>query len=333
MAYYQLPVVSVILPLFNAELFLVQAIDSILNQTIVNFELIVVNDGSTDKSLDLVYSYNDKRLIVINNEENKGLIYSLNKGIEVAKGKYIARMDADDIALPQRLQKQVDFLEENPSIALVGGYAEFIDDKGTVFQHCKVPITHEDIVQKIFISNCFIHPCVMFRASVIKELGGYRTEAIHAEDYDLWLRIIQKHNVANIPEILIQYRIHANQISQCKLKLQRASADKARFAAFKNYSRLYKNQNFTAIKPLTVFQRLRGVSPSVGSDYLGWIRLYKSMGSFSKANRLTLTAIFLAPFFIDLYLLLLPSAVVKVAYNISLTVKWYIHKINTFLKK
>jgi len=292
--------ITAIIPVYNAEYFLKPAIDSILNQTFKDFELLAINDGSTDSSLEILTSFKDSRLKIINNDKNRGIIYTLNRGINEAKGKYIARMDADDIALPERLALQVDYLEKNPNVVLLGGCAEVINQRGKVFDTLTIPLTHKDILNNIFSSNCFIHPSVMFHKSVAQRLGAYDTNAQHAEDYDLWLRIIQEHQVANLPQPLIQYRVHPDQISQTKIKKQRQAADRARFKALKVFE-----QQGQAIRPkvkkTTRLDRLYGRDQTIGSDYIGWMDIYRKMGHEELVRPLVLPAIRTAPLCRRLY--------------------------------
>jgi glycosyltransferase involved in cell wall biosynthesis len=296
------PKVSVLLPIYNAEAFLREAVESILAQTFSDFELLAINDGSTDHSREILTSFSDSRLKIIDNDGNRGLIYTLNRGIEHAKGEFIARMDADDIALPERLALQIRFLDENPNVALVGGQTELIDSYSKSFKLCQLPQTHDEIITKIFTANCFVHPSVLFRANVIRNLGGYREEALHAEDYDLWLRIIEHYDVANLAEILVRYRIHSNQVSLRKLCIQRAIADKVRFAAFERCKLKGRVSTSIIVARISIWQRLWGKVPSAGADYIDWIDTYHLMGRDDLAQQLVLKAIIVAPLCKQLYL-------------------------------
>ena len=293
--------VTVIVPIYNADLFLKQSIESILAQTYSDFELLAINDGSTDTSGKTLESFSDERLKIINNDRNLGLIYTLNRGIKEAKGKYIARMDADDIANPERLALQVSFLEKHSEVALLGGGADLIDENGTSFMPMSPPCLHKEIIEKIFLGSCFIHPSVMFRTNVVRKLGGYRAEALHAEDYDLWLRIIQYHEVANLAEKLIQYRVHPGQVSQRQLRQQRSSADNARFEAYNRFKQMGTPIPDDDNIHNTLWQHLAGVTPSLGGDYLRWIYRYRAMGRDDLANKLIIPGIASAPLCKELY--------------------------------
>lgn len=202
------------MPVYNGEQFLKEAIDSILNQTFSNFEFLIINDGSTDQSKKIVESYNDNRICFINNEENKGLIFTLNRGLETAQGKYIARMDQDDISFNDRLKKQYDFLEENLNVALVGGWAEIINENGKKIGTYKTPVNHHEIKFDLLFHNPFIHGTIFFRKDLVRGVGGYNEKNEHAEDYGLYSTMIRNHKITNLPEFLIKYRIHNNSIGQ-----------------------------------------------------------------------------------------------------------------------
>lgn len=200
--------VSVVLPAYNAELYIKESIDSILAQTFTNFELIVLNDGSTDKTEDIILSYQDNRIVYVKNEQNLGLIRTLNKGIALAKGKYIARMDADDISFPNRFAKQVGFLEEHPDYVICGTSAyRFNED----FSHKKVfnvPIDDENIRVRLFFNNAFIHPSVMFRTETIRTHNlSFNENYKYAEDYYFWMDLLQHGKGFNLKEKLLYYRV------------------------------------------------------------------------------------------------------------------------------
>ena len=213
-----MPVVSVILPFYNAALYLREAIDSILAQTFTDFELLLVNDGSTDGSESIIQSYTDERIRYIKNETNSGLIFSLNRGIELAGGEWIARMDADDIALPRRLEKQLSFLTINPS-ALLATTVKLIDDSGISLPDWKDDIAHTTALQiRKFLpkNNCIAHPTVMGKASLFKRYQYVQNQK-YSEDYDLWLRLSADGvTIAKLAEPLLYYRILPTSITRFK---------------------------------------------------------------------------------------------------------------------
>ena len=207
--------VSVLMPLYNASQYLREAIESILQQTFQHFEFVIINDGSTDNSEQIILQYSDPRIRYFHNEENKGLVYTLNKGLELCQGAYIARMDADDISHPDRLKKQVDFMIQNPKVGVLGSWMKTIP-RGKIH---KKPCSNEEIKASMFFNNPFAHPTVMLRKSVI-ENHRYDHNFLHIEDYEFWIRLASKMEMANLPEVLLEYRIHDLQISMENSRFQ-----------------------------------------------------------------------------------------------------------------
>jgi glycosyltransferase involved in cell wall biosynthesis len=205
------PLVSVILPVYNAEKFLKKSVRSVTAQSYKNLEIIIINDCSTDNSGLILEQLQkkDARIIILSNETNSGISKTLNKGIEKSNGKYIARMDADDICFNDRIEKQVSFLEENKSIAICGCSFIKIDENGKTVGRVIYPT--DDIVLKaeLFFYCPFAHPAMMMRRTVLNETGLYQDYA-PAEDYELWLRIAEKFQVANLADNLVYYRTHSS---------------------------------------------------------------------------------------------------------------------------
>lgn len=215
------PLVSVLMSVYNGERYLREAIESILAQTFTDFEFLIINDGSTDGSLDIILSYTDTRIRLIDNAENIGLTKSLNKGISLARGKYIARMDADDISLVERLEKQVRFLEVEKEYVIIGTGAYLIDDSGDEIGKLDRPFTYDEILGHIFFFNPVIHPSVMFHREIIIKIGCYDTSIPKAQDYELWFRIIGKNmKIRNLPSLLIKHREHKNSIESASFDEQ-----------------------------------------------------------------------------------------------------------------
>lgn len=209
----QAVLVSIILPVYNAEAFLKEAIQSILKQSYSNWELILIDDGSKDRSLDIMQSYKDNRIKVYSLHSNQGIISALNKGIALAKGKYIARMDADDMAFPERLKKQVVFLEKHPHIGLLGTQVQIINQGGKRnFRERLHPHTHELIQLRSLFFCSFYHSTVMVRSHLLKASPYEAT--VKAEDYFLWVKLLQQTQGANLAEALLQFRRHASNISK-----------------------------------------------------------------------------------------------------------------------
>jgi glycosyltransferase involved in cell wall biosynthesis len=206
------PMVTVLMPVYNAGGYLAPAIESILQQTFRDFELLIVNDASTDGSQEVLRSFSDKRIRVLENKNNLGLAHSLNRGLEVATGEFIARQDADDLSHPERLESQVQFLKAHQDIALVGTQAIIIDESGR-YKRVLLDRPHEHIAIKwdLLFDNSFVHTSVMFRKSIVRDnLGGYDPSYGACEDYDLWSRIADVGRVANLSRHLVSHRMHSS---------------------------------------------------------------------------------------------------------------------------
>ena len=204
---------------YNTEKYLSEAIESILNQTYSDFEFIIIDDGSTDKSLEIIqqYAQKDKRIRVILNKENIGLAKSLNKGIAQAKGKYIARMDADDISLSVRLQVQFNFLESNPEISVVGSNYTQIDSNGIKSHASNRPCSPARVWWGLFFDNMIAHPTVMMSRSIFTDGGiQYNEQVSVAQDFELWHQVIKKYDISNLADALLLYRVHNNSVSESK---------------------------------------------------------------------------------------------------------------------
>ncbi len=201
--------ISVIFPAYNAEKYISEAIESILSQTFHDFELIIVDDGSTDNTRSIIekFSKKDSRIRPLFNEKNLGVVESLNRAIDISKGKYIARMDHDDISLPERLATQIRFFEEHPEIAAVGSNVILIDDKGDTIGIRRLPETPEEIGKFLVLGNQLVHPTVMLRREVFGVVGKYK-KVLHAEDYHLWIEMVKKGlKLYNIQIPLMKYRM------------------------------------------------------------------------------------------------------------------------------
>ena len=210
------------MPVYNAEKYLNESIESILNQTFTDFEFLIFNDGSTDNTEKIISSYNDERIIFSNKQINVGYAKHLVNGIKISVGRYIARIDADDISLPTRLEKQVKFLDNNQDIAVVGSHATHIDSNGKLICHRKLPVNlNSNLLYIILGKNPLIHPGTMFRKKIVESIGGYREDYMPSEDIDLWLRLYQNGYVSeNIAEYLTKVRIHQLQISKTDNRIQ-----------------------------------------------------------------------------------------------------------------
>ena len=222
------PAVTVLMPVYNAAAYVKEAIQSILQQSYSDFELLIINDGSTDHSVSVIESITDKRIVLLHNEHNLGLIETLNKGFQLAKGNYIARMDADDVAHPERLNLQVRYMDAFPECGVFGSaYQEFSSaGKGKTVTFSN---NHDLLKTVLFFNSCMSHPTVMFRKALLTEHQvRYAHEYKHAEDYALWVQLIDKTRFSNSPLPLLKYRLHASQVSSSHNLEQQQTADRIR---------------------------------------------------------------------------------------------------------
>lgn len=217
------PLVSVIMPVYNSERYLKEAIESILNQTFQDFEFLIFDDGSTDNSKEIIKEYVDKddRIVPFFSEINCGYVVHLNKGIELAKGEFIARMDSDDISLPTRFEKQIDFLKKNPHIGVLGSSTILINEDGKEIGAFKKETDYQLLHFLSYFMNPISHPTVMFRKEIVFYLKGYRLEYMPAEDYNLWVRALKHTKVASLKESLLTYRVHSKSISKARSHKQK----------------------------------------------------------------------------------------------------------------
>lgn len=227
----ELLAISVILPIYKEPInWISKAIDSILNQTFSNFELIIINDSPLREENDLFVlelMKQDLRIKYIKNESNLGITASLNKGLDLAKGKYIARMDADDISMLKRFEMQYDFMEKNQDVVLCGASATLINAKNKVIGERFYPSKNEDIREMLILENCIIHPTFFFKRSIVDlHKIRYSEEYPCAEDYDFINKISDLGKLHNLKEKLIDYRISNTQTSTSKIKIQIKSSDK-----------------------------------------------------------------------------------------------------------
>lgn len=216
------PVISVVMPVYNGAEFLATAIKSILNQTFFDFEFIIVNDGSTDDSPNIIdeFARSDNRIKIITNLSPLGKAGDKAKemGIQLSRGKYIAIMDADDVAKPRRLEMQFNFMEKNPDVFLCGTWAEYIDKKEEVFLEWRPDTEHEKIVANLYYKNSIIHPTFFFRNENFED-GFYETKYNYYNDYYTQFKWIRKgKKLANVPEILLSYRLSGSSTTQSSIK-------------------------------------------------------------------------------------------------------------------
>lgn len=294
------PTISVIMPVYNGEKFLSMAIDSILEQSFEDFEFIIIDDGSSDGTEGIIKSYSDPRIVYLNNQSNKGLSHSLNLGIKRALGQYIARMDADDISSNNRFETQINYLEKNNEVDILGSAAYLIDENDKIFGKANKPKSHIEIMWQSLFSTPLIHPTIMGRTAIFKD-NFYDESAKNSEDYELWSRLLfeKKAILHNLDIPLINYRVHSksftrsldpkmqhnslkNQLSNIEhyLKLNHAEKElimefgatgyidtfsmlKITLLYFKVFYMFIKLENLKAINKLQIFTRLINIIFSI----------------------------------------------------------------------
>jgi glycosyltransferase involved in cell wall biosynthesis len=249
------PLISVIIPIYNSESYVGEALESIINQAYKNLEIILVDDGSTDKSLVIVekYAESDKRIVILRNGNNSGIVVSLNKGISYCHGKYVARMDSDDWSFPYRISKQVEFLEKNPDVVICGGSIEIVDVNMKHLNYRLYPLTDKKVRSVIFMFSPYAHPSVMYRAEAVRKAGLYDNSFLWAEDYDLYFRLGMIGKFSNLHEPLLKLRTHKNSVSQTRLKKQELMTLLVRFKSWISYG-----------YPLTFFNLIYSIAQLVG---------------------------------------------------------------------
>ncbi len=251
------PAISVIFPFFNAEKYIEEALVSILAQTFSDFELIAIYDDSNDKSLEIISSFYDRRIKIFRNNITSGLIACLNKALNLAGGKYIARMDADDISLPTRFEKQVKLLDENPEIGVCSTWIEFFGETNEI---AKFPENHDEIYLKFLLGVQVGHANSMIRANIINHHNiRYDPDFIYSEDTNLWVRLLEYTTFANIPEVLYMYRKYNDQITMRYSDLVKDSFNRSINIHFKNILRklqMDEHNNFILFPSLTTLEQI-----------------------------------------------------------------------------
>jgi len=229
------PLVSVVMPAYNAEKYISEAIESILNQSFKDFEFIIVNDASTDGTSSIIKKYAelDNRIIILNNEKNLNIAKSRNKGVEKATGKYIVTMDSDDRALPNRLQEQYDYLNLHKDVSISIGNINVMDENG-VFQYTReYPKEDMELRSKVYKFNPFPNPTIMCRREVYEKVGKYDNQYVPIDDFDFWLRAGVYFKFGNCDKIVLNYRIAKKSASHSKIRRTEKITFKLRWKAFK----------------------------------------------------------------------------------------------------
>jgi glycosyltransferase involved in cell wall biosynthesis len=219
------PKVTVLMSVYNGEIYLREAIESILSQTFRDFEFIILNDGSEDDSAQIIERYCDTRIKVVENRQNLGLTRSLNRGLSMAQGEYIARMDADDISFPNRLGAQVGFLDSNPEVGVLGTGFQLIDQLGKTGETLLFPGEHGLLRWMMcFFFNPVAHPTVMMRREMVSMAGGYNEQLSTSQDFDLWRRLSELTCLSNLPEVFLYLRKHKGNVSSTRFQQQQENS-------------------------------------------------------------------------------------------------------------
>jgi glycosyltransferase involved in cell wall biosynthesis len=219
------PKVSVVMSVHNEERYVSKAIQSILEQTFSDFEFIIIDDGSAGRTTEILggYQQEDTRIMALRHQLKKGLAQSLNEGIRMARGRYIARMDADDISLPTRLEKQVAFLDMHPEVGLVGTLCYEVDEKDAIVRKWVLPSSPSDVRKALLDLNPLVHSSVMIRKEVFDDIGYYNETLQYSQDYELWLRIARQYEIANLSEPLVMLRVDLEKAMKKDAKARRHS--------------------------------------------------------------------------------------------------------------
>lgn len=267
------PLISVIMPVYNCVLYIEQSINSILKQTFKDFELIIIDDCSFDGTIEILKKFDDPRIKIIENLSNKGVSSSTNKGFKLAQGKYIARMDGDDIAVKDRFEKQLRILEDNQDIFVCGSLVQYLGGTNSIIQYKE---THREIITELLISCSVCMGAAMFRRKDLKSYF-YDEKKRSGEDYDFWSKIVGLGEFYNIQEVLLLYRVHENQASK-KHKTQQIIDDvKIQLSLFKkiNYNSLkYTDELLTKILLVNNF-----ISPKEFVLFINWIEVLQKINN------------------------------------------------------
>lgn len=295
-----MPEVTVVMPVYNAQDYLITAVESILNQSYCDFEFIIIDDGSIDNSYQILneYALKDSRIVLIR-RENKGLVYTLNQACDLAKGAFIARMDADDEALPERLAIQVDFLKTHREISVAGGQVELIDSDGWPIMTMGELTQHADIDQAHMRGEggAIIHPAATLRKELLHEVGGYSESYTCAEDLDLWLRMAEVGQLANCSEVILKYRQHVDSIGSSRREEQYLSAKRAVMDAHDRRGIQFTETAFPEYKK----------TPSLAALYLKWGWWSLGANNVATARKYALRRLRATPFNTESIKLLLAS--------------------------
>ena len=309
-----MPQVTVIIPIYNTARYLGEALESIARQTFPDFEVLLFDDGSTDTSVEIArgVAARDARFVLLGGK-HQGYTHWLNMGLEQARGDLIARMDADDVSVRHRFERQVLYLKGHPECCLVGTQATRIDAEGLSIGLWAVPCEHDEIDQRHIngASGQIIHPTVMMRASVARKIGGYRREFEPAEDYDLFLRMAEIGRLANLSESLLRYRLHSGSVTLSRVEAQRRAASQGLAEAWKRRE-----------KPGPIPTAKEGAKiPSSEDLYWWYARLSFNDGQFATSRKYARRLLLNRPGDVRRWVLLLAACLGPVALSLKRVIR------------
>lgn len=325
------------MPVHNGERFIGAAINSILSQTYTHIELLVVDDASTDRTPEIVNTYTDRRLRLLRNPQCLGVSASRNRAMTEARAPYVAFLDADDIAYPQRLEMQIAYLEKHPMVALVGSHLDYIDAEGEFLYSEKPgqrPCEPAALRWELLRRACILPSTATGRTKVLIDAGGFPQQMHYAEDHDLWCRIAVNHDLAIMPERLVAYRHHPNQATFKKIRKAYYATQACIAEARQRYvaAGIISPNSHSS---LTIWERIRGVPGSLGATYSQWAELHSwALQQHRQALPLAVTALLHAPLNYRawrtmghcLEKLLIPQPIAK-------TLRWYGAKLSRALNR
>jgi len=267
------PLISVLLPTYNCDKYINECIDSILCQTYSNFELLIIDNCSTDNTVNLIKEYKDERIKLTVKEKNSGIVDSLNLGIDNCKGVFIARMDGDDVCMPTRFEEQIRVLQNNSAISICGSWALILGSSNTMV----VPETNEQIFKKFLFQNAIIHPSLMFRKEVFKDYK-YDINFEPAEDFNLWSKLIFNFNFYNIQKPLLFYRKHDENVSK---KRQEAQRNKFLESQYNFYKKIISKRIIVDFNEFYNFYFSENVNKN---NFIKFYKLYNQLKNYIKIN-------------------------------------------------
>ena len=304
------PAISVLMSVFNSQDYLREAVDSVLGQSFTDFELIIINDGSTDGSASILASYDDPRLRVVHQDTNKGLVAALNLGLSISHGEFIARMDSDDVCVNLRFELQVNALRAHPEVVLIGTSYILISADGVPFDTHSMKEDNEAIQKLLLVGNQFCHPSVMMRRDALTNVGGYRDiGGRYAQDYDLWLRMAECGKVMNLAAYLLKYRVHEGQVSVTKAWAQRYAAEFYKLLATQR--RELGVEDIVSVSA-ALSEDKRRLRRAVVEDLFNWARIFEKQGRDREAREVKWRAIKTMPWSPSVRQLLLNWIVQKI---------------------